>query len=405
MKLFLSTVRYTLLASVLLLAACNKDETKPADGNDETFVILSATEKWDAGFMTSFDNFPSGVVSDVKSQSLQVASTFGFRSYKNWIFSRANTAGDAGLQKYTVNADGTIASDGFLLNATQFLVYDDHTGFYLDEKRGTMKVQIFDPTTMQRTGEIDLSELRNTTISEYQVIGKHTLAAKEGKLYAGITYGTIAGAGYGDDVVDYIQFAVIDIATKTLDKTIKYEGDVNSIGWGSSGNKMWTLGDDGALYFYSTGLTNGFAKSKVLRIRAGETDFDKAWTLDAADFGDHRKTSIATGLVKDGKFYFELASEDLRADFSNLQQFIFDYYVLDVASGVAKKISGMPKHHYAYANEQAITEIDGDVYFWVRNINEGIDAYYKLNADGTTATQAFNVDHDGFLWGFVKLSN
>jgi hypothetical protein len=65
----------------------------------------------------------------------------------------------------------------------------------------------------------------------------------------------------------------------------------------------------------------------------------------------------------------------------------------------------MPKHHYAYASEQAITEIDGTVYFWVRNIDEGVDAYYKLNTDGSSATQAFNVDHDGFMWGFVKLSN
>lgn len=401
----MSLVRFSVFASILFLAACSKDDAALSGSKDETFVILSAAQKWDAGYVTSFDQFPTGVVQDVKSQSLQVATSFGFRSYKNWIFSRANAAGDVGLQKYTVNADGTIASDGFILNASQFLVYDNNNGFYLDEKRGTMKVQTFDPSTMQRTGEIDLSALRDATISEYQVVGKHTMAAKEGKLYLGISYGTIAAAGYGDDVVDYIQFAVVDIASKKLDKTIKYQGDVNSIGWGSSGNKMWTLGDDGALYFYSTGLSNGFKKSRVLRIKAGETDFDKTWNLDAEDYGDHKKTSIATGLVKNGKFYFELASEDLQANFSNLQNFIFDYYVLDISSGNAKKITGMPKHHYAYANEQAITEIDGSVYFWVRNIDEGVDAYYKLNADGTSATQAFNVDHDGFMWGFVKLSN
>jgi len=405
MRVSFYSVRYIVLASVLFITGCSKDDTKSIARNDETFVMLSATEKWDAGFITSFDQFPSGIVPDVKSQSLQVATAFGFRSYKNWIFARANAAGDIGLQKYTVNADGTIAADGFILNASQFLVYDDHTGFYLDEKRGTMKVQRFDPSTMQRTGEIDLSELRDATISEYQVVGKHTMAAKEGKLYLGITYGTIAAAGYGDDVVDYIRFAVVDIASGKLDKTINYDGDVNSIGWGSSGNKMWTLGDDGALYFYSTGLTNGFTKSRVLRIKAGETDFDKTWTLDANDYGNHKKTSIATGLVKNGKFYFELASEDLQPDYSNLQNFIFDYYVLDMSSGIAQKITGMPKHHYAYASEQAITEIDGTVYYGVRNIDEGVDAYYKLNTDGSSATQAFNVDHDGFMWGFVKLSN
>ena len=61
----------------------------------------------------------------------------------------------------------------------------------------------------------------------------------------------------------------------------------------------------------------------------------------------------------------------------------------------------MPQHHYAYCNEQAITEIDGKIYFWVRNKEQKVDGYYVL--EGTTAKQVFNVNHDGFTWGFAKL--
>jgi hypothetical protein len=400
-KLF-SKMIYTLPVLMLVLSACS-DDGDPKSGNaDAKYVILSAAVKWDAGYLTSFNSMPTGIINEIADQSLQVTNSFGFRSYKNWIFSRKSTSGDVGLQKYTVNEDGTLKDEGFIVGATQFLVVDDTKGYYLDETRSTMKLQAFNPTLMQRTGEVDLSSLRNTTLAEYQVVGKHTIAAKEGKLYAGVTYGTITGAGFGDDVINHIEFAVIDIATNTFEKTIKYDlGGLKSIGWGSSGNKMWTVGDDGALYFYSTGLTNGFTKTSVIRIKKGETDFDKNWRLDAHDLA--AGSSIVTGLIKNGKMYLELPSEPLVHTFANLQNTIFEYYVVDLNTKVATKITGMPKHHYAYANEQAITEIDGKIMFWVRNTEENIDGYYSLNSDGTSTTQVFNIEHTGFMWGLVKL--
>jgi hypothetical protein len=399
----LSKISFVCFAAALVFSSCSDDDDASDSNADAKYVILSAAEKWETGYFTSFSSFPSGTVNDISAQSLQVNSSFGFRTYKKWIFSRTNAAGDAGLQKYSVNEDGSLKDEGFIVGSSQFLVVDATTGFYLDETRSTMKIQTFNPTTMQRTGDIDLTSLRDESF-EYQVVGKHTLAAKGGKLYAGINYGTISGQGFGDDQVDYIEFAVIDIASRTLDKTIKYEdGGLNSIGWGSSGNKMWTIGDDGALYLYSTGLTNGFVKSSVIRIKKDETDFDKTWRLDAHEI--QPGSSIATGLVKNGKIYIELPSEPLEAGFGNLQNFIYDYYAVDLSTKVATKITGMPKHHYAYANEQAITEIDGKIYFWVRNADENIDGYYSLNSNGTSATQAFNIDHDGFMWGFAKLAD
>jgi hypothetical protein len=396
-----------LFAITLLISACSDDDTPGPDGADTKYVIMTATEKWDAGYFTSYDDFPSGSVQKIKDESLQIGTAFGFRSFGEWIFISSNAAGDVGVQKYTVNTDGSLQDEGFISvggGYTQYLVVDETHGYYLDTDRSTLNIQTFNPTTMQRTGEIDLTSLGKTEVDgievEYQVIGQHVLAAKEGKLYAGITYGTITGAGFGDDVVDYVEFAVIDMATGTLDKTITYDG-LKSIGWGSSGNKMWTLGDDGALYFCSSGLGVGMATSSVIRIKAGETEFDQDWIVKAVDYNG--PSSIVTVLVKDGNLYTELASEDLLDNFSNLQDIIFDYYSIDLETKAAAKITGMPQHHYAWANEHAITEIDDEIYFWVRNLNDNIDGYYKLNSDGTSASQVFNVAHDGFMWGFVKL--
>jgi len=204
---------------------------------------------------------------------------------------------------------------------------------------------------------------------------------------------------------------VVDLATDKYEKTIKYDG-LKSIGWGSSGNKMWSIGDDGALYLYSTGLGNSaFSNPSIIRIKKGETDFDKTWVFSTKAL--KAGNSIATALVKGGKLYFEMATVPLKTDYSNLTASIFEYYTYDMTSKQVTKIEGMPLHDYAYANEQAITEIDGKVYLWVRNgtvttsgtttvttVNE--DGYYVV--DGNKATSVFKVAHDGSIQGFAKLS-
>lgn len=404
---FFKKLHYFALAALLVFSACDDDNEGPDESADDKFVIMTATEKWDAGYFTSYNEFPNGSVQKITSQSLQIGTAFGFRSYGKWIFISSNAQSDPGIQKYSVNADGSLKNEGFISTGAspQYVIMDEMHGYYHDKNRSPLNIQMFNPTSMERTGEIDLSSLAKTEVEGkavgYQVIGQHVLAVKERKLYAGITYGTITGGGFGDDLSSYIEMAVINTNTNTLEKTIRYEG-LRGLGWGSSGNRMWTLGDDGALYFCSAGLNTGMATSAVIRIKKGETEFDKNWIVKAVDYNG--PSSIATVRVKNGKLYTELASVPVLDNYSNLQDIIFDYYAIDIETKVATKITGMPQHHYCWANDQAITQINDKMYFWVRNLNEHIDGYYELNSDGTSATQVFNVAHDGFMWGFVKLN-
>ncbi|PKK36688.1 hypothetical protein BWI96_09920 [Siphonobacter sp. SORGH_AS_0500] len=221
--------------TIALLAGCSKDSADnptPTPTANAKYVLMTDVTKFQSpGYLTAFTSIPTGTVNPITSKALQVKSAFGFRAFGKWFFNRSNAAGDVGLQKYTVANDGSIVDGGFIAGSTQYVIATETSGYYLDETRGTLKIQKFNPTTMQRTGEIDLSSLQKSGV-EYQVIGKHTLATKEGKLYAGITYGTKKALGYGDDIYNYIEFAVIDMATDKLDKTIKYEG-LKGVGWGS----------------------------------------------------------------------------------------------------------------------------------------------------------------------------
>ncbi|WP_026628998.1 hypothetical protein [Dyadobacter alkalitolerans] len=401
---------YFFAASTFIGCSSDDDVDSPNPEEKDKFILMTTTSRFESGFITPLEGLPSGSIQNNNPKTLQVASAFGFRTFKNWLFNRSNAAGDEGLQKYTVNSDGSLKDEGFIAGSTQYLVVNETTGYYLDVTRGTLKLQKFNPTTMLRTGEVDLSVVKKDGV-EYQVVGQHTIAAKEGKLFVGITYGTKKGAGYGDDVFNAVEFAVVDLARDKYEKTIKYDG-LKSIGWGSSGNKMWSIGDDGALYLYSTGLGNSaFSNPSIIRIKKGETDFDKTWVFSTKAL--KAGNSIATALVKGGKLYFEMATVPLKTDYSNLTASIFEYYTYDMTSKQITKIEGMPLHDYAYANEQAITEIDGKVYLWVRNgtvttsgttsvttVNE--DGYYVV--DGNKATSVFKVAHDGSIQGFAKLS-
>ena len=377
----------------------NSDPTPTPEEKDK-FVLMTSIERFGAGYFTALDGMPSGTIQATNAKSLQVKEAFGFRTFGKWFFNRTNAAGETGLQKYSLNTDGSLKNEGFIAGSTQYLVVNETTGYYLDETRGLLKLQKFNPTTMLRTGEVDLSVVQKQGV-EYQAVGKHTIAAKEGKLFVGITYSTKALAGYGGDVFNSVEFAVIDIATDKYEKTIQYDG-LRGIGWGSSGNKMWSIGDDGALYLYSTGLNVGLANTSIIRIKKGETDFDKTWTFSTKEL--QPSNSIVTALVKGGKLYFESPSVPLKTNFSNLQNApIFDYYTYDLTTKQITKIEGMPKHEYAFANEQAITEIDGKVYLWVKNSTDKLESYYVV--DGTKATQVFKVALDGAIQGFIKLPN
>lgn len=384
-------------------AGCSSDDNSdptPTPETKEKFVLMTSIDRFGAGYFTALDGLPSGTIQNTNSKSLQVADAFGFRSFGKWFFNRSNAAGDGGLQKYSLNADGSLKDEGFIAGASQYLVVNETTGYYLDETRALLKLQKFNPTTMLRTGEVDLSAVQKQGV-EYQAVGKHTIAAKEGKLFVGISYGTKVAAGYGDEVFNAIEFAVVDIATDKYEKSIKYDG-LKGVGWGSSGNKMWSIGDDGALYLYSTGLgITAFSNTAIIRIKKGETDFDKSWVFSTKEW--QSANSLAIALIKGGKLYFEMASEPLKADYSNLSKApIFDYYTYDFTTRQVTKLEGLPRHEYAYANDQAITEIDGKVFLWVKNATQKIDGYYVL--DGTKATQAFNVALDGAVQGFVKLA-
>jgi len=402
------------LAGLLTFSSCSSSDddsgsTTIPETKTNDYVLLTGDLSVSpyVGYLSAFSALPEGDFSNIKEGSLSVKAN-GIKYYGKWIFQRLQLgrvqSTDDGILRYSLDANGNLIQDGEIKGmSSNFYVHNETTGFYADTDRGLMKLQIFNPSTMQRTGEIDLTSLSTTEYGPYQAVGTHFIATKNGKLYADIVYGSLTGKGSFsiDDPRGFVDVAVIDIATLKYEKTIR-DTRINYIGYPGNANQMWAMGDDGALYICSHGFgkTGGTNTSAIVRIKADETDFDKNWIIKASDYSTN--SSISTVAVKDGKLYTSWGSKPLT--FTGLTgDAIYDYYSFDKENITAgpQKIANIPSTTYSFQNAQNITTINNKVYFRVVNGN-GNNGYYVL--DGTnSAKQAFNITSGGVIWGLAKL--
>lgn len=408
-KYFRITPLILSILSVIFLSACSDNNDSPnGDGNSNNYYALltgDMTTPPFVGYATAYTEMPSGNINNIKTGSLGI-QTNGMQGAGKWIFKRSSLASQSkdDLIRYAINAAGNLVEDGRIssgLNSNYF-IYNETLGFYVDADRSLLKIQKFNPSTMQRTGDIDLSAIRDQEYG-YQDVGTSLIVAKDGKLYVDIFSNKDEKKGnfFTNSPLGFVQLAVIDIASGKYEKTIRRD-NISYIGYQGNENQMWTLGDDGALYFCSHGFgaTGAINGSAIVRIKKGETDFDKNWIIKADDYT--RGTSFGAVCVKDNKLYTIMSSQAL--DFRTmLTDISYSYYAFNkenISQGPTK-ISDIPLTTYPFQCAQAITVIDNKVYFRVVN-NADKNGYYVLNNDNK-ATQAFNVTSGGVVWGLCKL--
>lgn len=406
----MKTLKTTIFAIALCssLFSCVKDKDnkiEPQDDNSSKYVIItSSSDALRSGYITSHGStIPTGLISNVKSNSKQTLSAFGFRTFGRNLYKFRNFSGERGLQKFTVDNNGSIQDLGFIacgntINGSgQHLIISETEGYYFDGDIGLLKIQKFNPSTMQRTGELDFSKEVGNAAQEFVSLGQNIMMNKAGKLYANVNYGKSKSKGYLDAADDTIRFAVIDIATGKYEKTIKYTtGNPQQIGWVLD-NAMWEADDDGSLYFCAMGKVAG-GNSQILRIKANETEIDTNWQIKMDDIT--KDGCFHNVLAKNGKIYTRIPSEGILPDFSNLSKDIWQYYVIDIATKSAQKITGIPSVFFN-GNANAIVDIDNTIYIMVTNNSQNVNGFYKV--DGTSASQLFNVNEGGEVIGFAKI--
>lgn len=413
-----SSIFILCVAVLLAVTGCQKDKEGPdAPGTDVKYVLMTLSDRITgskAGFVSAFDEMPTGNIDNIGPNSLQGQGMGGFRTYKNQIFKIFSTEDYAkSIERLSVAANSKVTVDKILLpgqskfGSGNFVIADDETGFYWDADE-PLNIQKFNPVTLSKTGTIDLKEVVNERGKDesnilFRSIGQKFLAVKDGKLFANITYADSQGGqqGFFDDFYEDVYIAVIDIATSEYEKTIKVE-DTGSITYINE-NHMYDFDSNGDLYIVFQGKSAIGGKSKIARIKAGSTDIDDSWELKFSDFRAGDDGKFVGVFAKEGKLIMVLNTEPLKGgpDGNINTDDIWKFYVVDVASKAFTPIDGMPVGTNPGA-AQAATEIDGEIYLR-GSTSEGINGYFLYDGAANSAAQVFNVDVGGAVSGLYKV--
>ncbi len=410
------TLKSLALASLLTipLVSCQDDEPE-AEVKEGKYVLMTASERTNIppGWITVFDEIPSGNVSNITTSSLQGQGMGGWRPYNNWLLKMFKTSdASKGIERLKLE-NGTIVQDNFLAgdNATNgtgnFVIVNETQGFYWDGA-SPLKIQKFNPTTLSRTGEIDLTAAVNERGAGeagilYRSVGQKFLAVKNGKLFANVTYAktNTAQKGFFDDFFPDVYIAVIDIATEKYEKTTKIN-DTGSISYINE-NQMYSFDTNGDLYIITQGRSATGGKSKIARIKANDTEVDTSWSIDMDDITTGGK--FVTIYATNGKLITTIPNTPLTpGGTGNINTGnIWEFHVIDVATQSFTKIEGVP----ACTNTGAAygtVKIDGKLLLRV-NVNEanGSNGYYELSSDFKSAKQLFQVTEGGAVTGFYKV--
>lgn len=423
-------LRHILLSTVMLSAAfsftaCSDDSTDPVLESTDKYVLITLADRVSgskAGFISTFDEYPSGTVSNATSGSLEGQGMGGWRTYNNMIFKMFRTADYAtGIEKIVINKDGSVTAGQFIASKDQaaaakyfgtgnLVIQNETQGYYWDAAEPT-KIQHFNPTTMANTGSIDLTTAVNErgvdeSAITFRSAGQKFLAIKGGKLYANLTYGSNPNNQFGffDDYFADVYIAVIDLATGNYEKTIKIE-DTGSIAYINE-NHMYDFDSNGDLYIVTQGRSALGGKSKIVRIKANETDIDKNWELKFSDFRPADNGKFANVFAKNGRLIFTLNTESLTGGPNgNINAAdIWEFYSLDVnnASKTFNKITGVPIGTNPGAAMAAV-EVDGEILLR-GSTTGGENGYYVYDPSSNTASLSFLVNVGGAVSGFHKVS-
>ncbi len=403
------------LAALAMLSSCKKKKDPIEDQKTAKYVVITMSENvlTKPGYVSVFDEFPSGDISNINSTSLQGMGMGGWRPYGNWLLKMFNSsANELGIERLKIE-NNKIQTDNFLKtdNTTNgsgnFVIVNDASGFYWDGA-SPLKIQKFNPTTLSRTGEIDLTTAVNARGSseagiKYRSVGQKLLAVKGGKLYANITYATTDGTqkGFWDDFYADVYIAVIDIATGNYEKTITIE-DTGSIAY-INDNTMYHIDDKGDLYIVTQGRSAIGGKSKIVRIKSAETDIDKTWELKMDDIVTGGK--FVNVYAANGKIITVIPSVALTGGPNGNINFseIWEYYTIDIATKARVKINGLPKVTNPGAAFATI-KVDDKILLRVNAPSANLNGYFQLSSDFTSATSAFNVTAGGSISGFHRIN-
>ena len=373
------------LALTLSVISCNKEDDIPKSKEDiHHFAYASHVDN--GFFITTFEGFVKGTKTSF-SESITVPSGHLFmEKYGKYVYIQSGSlfgqGGEQTLYKYSIDDKGRISSVPVASlsfpgspNVVE-LIFASETKAYAVTCASRGQLIVINPSTMKIIREIDLSPYAEEDNDPDAGNG----IVRDGKLFLPLNQ----TKAMKELVRTSAQIAVIDIASDKVEKVIK---DKRATGLGMIGHTCPILDNNGNLYFY-TGpaaaimclmMPNMGYNDGLLRIKKGETDFDKDFYMslqktDGAEVGSYGMYMIYGG---NDKIYLFLHKPSLVSDPQNpasVENKCFVPYEIDIKNKTGK-ILPMPASSSWAAN--AIIKVGKNIYFGEHTKN-GI-GFYKYD--------------------------
>ncbi|MBW1655753.1 MULTISPECIES: hypothetical protein [Flavobacterium] len=403
------------IAACMLLFSCssNDDNNTPDNGNsddtlpkNETWIIYNGAANWSGGVYALKDN-KSREINLSGLPFLQVTSSLGGRVFGKSLF-KVNDVSNAkqGINKMGLDATGKVVDQGFLASLsnayeTNYLVASATEGYYWDKVRGGLKLQKFNPTTMERTGEIDFSSLSEG--QPLESIGQLIIAKRENKLYLDLLLGDKAAGNWQvTPVVKEVAIAVYDLTTNKIENVTKM-GTTTNLGVFID-HVLWSLDEvTGDLYFASVGdmkTQPSDYSSKILRIKKGEVNFDTTFALDMKSYQFPAEfnrlfaynNKIYTTIPSRAVSYYGGGQHGVR-----YRDDVWFWNEIDVTTKKATRLNIPPDNFYTTQNP---FYHNGDIYFLSNSTSDGFSGVNQYNPVTKEIKETFRLKESGRIQGF-----
>ncbi len=382
------------VSSTLMLAACGDDSSSSSTAPEK---ISDSAKKYAFAFMTDKSMLVgTGSLSDDQGSLVKdfiETNNSGAIAYHDgslYIIS-VDEAMTSTLERYELDEDGnlpekSVATTKFEGTGAMVLEFVDKNKLYVNQSFANSVVAV-DAKTLKTTATIDLSEYLEDGA---QVIAPGSSVIRDGKMF--LSLGQMADAQYKIGGAQ-ASVAVIDIATDKVEKVIN-SSLVSSVGvFDDMNNTMAFVDEDGDIYFYAPaamGWMEGYEEGWI-RIKKGETEFDKDWVFrlhDAAYDGEKSNENyLMTGGTYLGKGKF-LGFFGHFADPNNFYAYEWSFVVVDVKKKTVEKIPGIDPTIPWFAPSIHL-DTDGTAFFG--HADEKSGAIYRYDVESNKVTKEMDV--------------
>lgn len=263
------------ISTLTFMSSCDEDDddlpkSDPTEERKSSGFVVNAQTPEGTAIVKYFDELPTGDV-DV-SDGTDFQQFFPVDGFASAIY-LARPSGDAGFSKIMVDGNGDIIEDAFLSvvdeSSFQIAIKDANTGI-LHDRNTPNRLTVFNPEDMTVSGTIDMSAafVPSEAPHRYQ-----TFYFRGDEVFAPLR-------GNAGEIYDSLVVHVANFKSGNYVSTLTYETGAAAPFNDYGQNDVDEMGN---LYISHQGDVGGGNPASILKIPAGNTEFDPDYNFRAAN--------------------------------------------------------------------------------------------------------------------------